>query len=205
MIMIIGFVGVAAFIVSMQLQSIFRARLLNLLSSFFIGTYGVLIHSFPILTMGLILAGINIYSVIKIKGKKESLKILEVQNQSEYLQEFIQFYRKDIFRYFPNFDFTVLQSDRVFFILRNMAVAGLVISRKQDEKYLQIVLDYVIPQYRDFKLGRFLYFDSKQYFRKFGFENLISTCYNSQHEEYLLKMGFSEKFINQQRFFVLHL
>ncbi|UTW70331.1 hypothetical protein KHA80_07270 [Anaerobacillus sp. HL2] len=63
---------------------------------------------------------------------------------------------------------------------------------KHDENTLKVELDFVIPEYRDFKIGGFVYKDSKDIFLNKGFNRLISYSPNEKHIDYLKKMGFEE-------------
>ena len=43
------------------------------------------------------------------------------------------------------------------FILRDLVPAGLFVGRRHPDRSVEILLDYVSPQYRDFKIGRYLF------------------------------------------------
>ncbi len=58
---------------------------------------------------------------------------------------------------------------------------------------LKVGLDYVIPEYRDFKNGRFIYLRLRRKFIDDGFE-IVKTSGNSEkYSQYLRKLGFSEE------------
>ena len=77
----------------------------------------------------------------------------------------------------------------VIFILRNMVPVGLVIVKQTDDA-AQIFLDFVIPGYRDFHAGRFIFDESADYFWQKGIKQLVSAPGSSRHESYLKRMGF---------------
>ncbi|MBN2540129.1 MAG: hypothetical protein JXB08_01240, partial [Bacilli bacterium] len=55
---------------------------------------------------------------------------------------------------------------------------------------LKIDLDYVVPNYRDFKIGRYIFTKQKALFLERGYKKLIACARNSKHKKYLQRMGF---------------
>ncbi|MCH7845981.1 MAG: hypothetical protein IH850_09150 [Acidobacteria bacterium] len=60
-------------------------------------------------------------------------------------------------RFQPRFTYQPSDEQITAFILRDLVPAGLFIGEVRDDGSIQVKLDYVIPQYRDFKVGRYLY------------------------------------------------
>ena len=87
-------------------------------------------------------------------------------------------------------------------MLRNSVPAGLVCAKNIDSNTVFVNLDYVIPGYRDFKIGKYVY-------RKFFRENIIRKIFtypgNKTHNKYLRKMGFQKTTFNSQEAFLLEL
>ena len=52
------------------------------------------------------------------------------------------------------------------------------------------MLDYVIPGYRDLKVGRYLFVDQAEFFRARGVREIIVTSRTKEFSSYLLKVGF---------------
>lgn len=63
-------------------------------------------------------------------------------------------------------------------------------------------LDFVIPDYMDFKIGTFIYEESKDYFLERGYSRFLSFSSNIDHIKYLKKMGFKEVSENGSTYFV---
>ena len=57
---------------------------------------------------------------------------------------------------------------------------------------MEVLLDFVIPQYRDFKVGRYLYSHASRVFP----DDTVTTLWNhpgsTRHRRYLEKMGYRE-------------
>jgi hypothetical protein len=76
-----------------------------------------------------------------------------------------------------------------FFILRNMVPAGLFIAKVEgDQAYVK--LDYVIPNYRDFKVARFIFEENSMFFIQRGILRFVSEDGSDFHRKYLERMGF---------------
>jgi hypothetical protein len=70
-----------------------------------------------------------------------------------------------------------------------MMPVGVLIVKPENDSAV-IFLDFVIPGYRDFRAGKFLYEESAGFFRQRGITRLISDSGNPRHETYLRRMGF---------------
>lgn len=125
-------------------------------------------------------------------------KLLPIDKESVYLKNFVDFYRSDIEKYFTNFDVDVDHSEISFYILRNVVPAGFFVANKVNEDTLRIDFDYVVPSYRDFKMGVYIYKDQKHIFTEKGFHKLITYTNCDKHQKYLSKMGFNEIFSNEK-------
>ena len=79
-----------------------------------------------------------------------------------------------------------------FFILRNMSVAGLFLAHRDGDNVLTVGLDYVIPEYRDFKNGRYVYYRLRQKFIDSGFTIIRSDGNNLRKNKYFKKLGFKK-------------
>jgi len=73
-----------------------------------------------------------------------------------------------------------------------MAVAGLFIARKTDEKTIEVEIDYVLPEYRDFKNGKFVYYWLSKQFAENGYTKVFASSESKKYNQYLLKLGFAE-------------
>ena len=127
-----------------------------------------------------------LYDIFKVK---EYFKILEVDKDSDYINYFLNFHEKEIKKYIPSFIFNPKEDNAAFFILRNSIPAGLIYTHRQSDNSLFIELDFVIPGYRDLKIGKYVY---KNIFNKTAADKLFCYSGNAKHENYLRKMGFEK-------------
>lgn len=199
---IIGYVGSVIFAVSMWMTSLFRMRWAMLVGNIIFITYGFFIDSPPIYLLNVLNASVNSFFLYRIYSKKEYFKLLEVRNNNLYLVNFLEFYRKEINQFFPFFTYKPEINTLSLLVLRNMHVAGVFLGRKLDDETLMMSLDFAIPEYRDFKMGRYLYGKQADFFKKMGYKRIFTISLNHTHEKYLKKMGFVEDHSRGERLFL---
>ena len=188
---IVGYVASVLVAISLMMSSILRLRLINLVGSLAFTVYGVLIHAYPVAVVNALIVLINIYYLRQMLGSREYFTLLRMQPQSEYLRYFLEFYRDQIQRFLPGFTHTPAPGQVIVFILRDMVPAGLFIGEPAGDGALRVVLDFVIPQYRDFKTGRYLFTEQAAFFRELGIREIQSAPGSKEHSEYLRRMGFA--------------
>jgi hypothetical protein len=114
-----------------------------------------------------------------------------VKPGAAYLQYFINFNLADIHRFLPDFKYHPEDDLYAFFVLRDTVPAGLMITRPVDRGEAWIVLDYVSPGYRDFKVGHFVFQANAPVFGARGVKRLYSQPGTEAHRGYLRRMGFA--------------
>lgn len=185
----IGYIGSILVAISLMMRSVLRLRVINLAGALFFIAYGILIGAAPVAALNGLVALVNVYYLRQMWNHKEYFQLLEVNYDSRYLKSFLAFYKKEIVEYVPTYRFEASPDQLVVFVLRNMLPVGALVVRA-DGKRAEILLDFVIPGYRDFRAGKFLFERSSNYFREKGIERLVSAPGNASHEAYLRRMGF---------------
>ncbi|WBW97269.1 GNAT family N-acetyltransferase [Oceanirhabdus sp. W0125-5] len=198
----LGYLASLIVLISLLMSSILKLRWINLAGSCMFSLYGFLIGALPVGFMNLGIASINIYYLVKIYSTKEFFKILPTEGNSQYFNYFLDFYKTEIEKYSDKSQFNISNYDVIFYILRNMVPAGLFIGSRYNEDTLNIELDFVIPQYRDFKIGTHVFEHNKQYFMDKGYSKFISFSSKNEHIKYLKKMGFKESEENNRKCFI---
>lgn len=160
---IIGYLGSGLVAVSLMMRSILRLRILNLLGAISFALYGLLIQAYPVALVNGTIAFINLYYLADLFRKKEFFTLLEVQPSSSYLASFIKFHLAEIQKFIPQFRFDPETEPFVFFVLRDMIPAGAFIGERYDDETLLVDLDYVIPGYRDFKIGKYIFSENQEF------------------------------------------
>jgi len=186
---LIGYLGSILVAISLMMKSLLRLRIINLFGALFFTLYGMLLRAYPVAFLNGLIVCIDLYYLVQMWRQKDFFTFLEVSPKSEYLRAFVNFYKDDISAIIPGYTHQPDESLLCFFILRNMVPAGLFITRVQGEQ-AHIQLDYVIPNYRDFQVARFIFEDNAAFFAQRGIRRFVSESGSDLHRSYLEKMEF---------------
>jgi len=188
---VIGYLGSTLVATALMMSSIIKLRLISLCGALCFVLYGLLIGAYPVAALNAFIILIHLYHLHEAFSAKQYFKLLAVQPQSEYLKFFLRFYDEEIKKFLPNFSYCPSENQMVFFILRDMVPAGLFIAAPYGKEALMIKIDFVIPGYRDFKVGRFLFVEQSEIFKTKSVRKVFSEPGTPKHEGYLMKMGFA--------------
>lgn len=189
---VIGYLGSVFIIVSITQRSIFRLRMFGMTGGVVFLVYALLIKAYPIAIVNVIATVIHLYYLRELLLRPdETFSILHVNSDSEYVQYFLDFHAKEIGRFFEGLP---ERTDNLImiFVLRDLVPAGLFIGRQEGD-CVETMMDYAIPQYRDLKIGRYLYSHRHEVFVDRGVKQIVSRTRSAEHAAYLLKMGFVEE------------
>lgn len=192
LIEIIGYLGSIFIATAMTFSSIIRLRWFSLVGTILFTTYGFTIGAYPVGIVNAFIMITNIVFLFREYTKKELFRTLEIRNDNKYLLDFINFHKEDIAKFYPKYKTQTEANQLSFLVLRNMQVAGVFIGRLVENNKLCIELDYVTPEYRDYKLGQFVYSPKQTIFKEKNIKSLISGSYSPKNDAYLKKIGFKE-------------
>lgn len=186
---LIGYTGSILVAVSLMMKSLVRLRVVNLVGAAFFVVYGILIGAVPVIFLNGLTFCVNLYNLWRMWRRKDYFTLMQVRADSSYLKRFLEFYRKEISEFIPTYQFKPGDDQVVVFILRNMLPVGLVIVKPEDDT-ARIFLDFVIPGYRDFRAGKFLFEESAEFYREKGIVRVSTAPGSRKHETYLKRMDF---------------
>ncbi len=190
---LLGYLGSVFIAVSLWMTNIRKLRLLNMTGAGMLAVYGLLIHAYPVLVLNAFNVCVNIFFIRQISRKQDYFTLLPLPEvKTAYLEKFLIFYEKDIKKYFPDFHWEGLQEPHCFFILRNLIPVGLFIYETKEAGIIDIKLDYVIPDYRDFKNASFTYSTKRDELKRQGFSMFQVQTTVKEHRIYLLRIGFTQ-------------
>ncbi len=180
-----GYLGSALVLVSFLMVSVFKLRVVNSIGSIIFTIYAFIIHSYPTAIMNACLVMINIYYLIKMSNTKKNYDLVKSGTADSLLKYTIDKYKEDIIKCFPgiNMDFATANSGYV--VCHNGKPAGIMLGELKDG-VMEVLLDYSIPEYRDFSIGQFLF--SK--LPEDGIKSLTYRGSDENHKAYLTKTGF---------------
>ena len=186
-----GYVASVIVAVSLMMSSIVKLRWYNLVGTSAFSVYGFLIHAYPVGVLNGFIALCDVYYLVRMYSAKERLRIINVPPDSEYLQCVFDEYRTEITRLFPGFDFRAEGNRVSLYVLRNLVPACIFIGTPGDDGVLNVDLDFVVPAYRDFKPGEFLFIENRRLFLDLGYRRLQACSHAGHHDAYLRRMGFT--------------
>jgi len=187
---------------SLCLKNIKGLRIINLIGSFVFLGYGLLIRSPSILLLNGFAISVNIYRLLQMRHEAARPDLFDVvfydssnSMNDTTLRRFIRFYSSDISRFFPSFnpdpETGTLANAECCFILRETLPVSLVAYKREANNQIAILVDYVVPAYRDYKNSRFFFSNVTGRIASAG-----AVCFArgevKAHIRYLKRMGFVE-------------
>lgn len=187
----IGYVGSALIALSLTMRNIWKLRWINLAGAALFTTYGAIIHAWPVVALNGFIVLINLWFLGPMIGRRDYFSLLPADRDSGLRKRFLGFYRADIKRFFPEFDPTGLpRHAESVFVLRNLMPVGLFIYEACAEGTVRIHLDYVIPDFRDFKNAHFMFTAKATELRAAGAREFVAESRQPDHQRYLKRIGF---------------
>ena len=191
---LLGYLAFIFLAVSLWVNNDIKFRWINSLGSLSFVFYGLLIHAFPIVLTNTVLLAINIYFLFKIYRRQEKFDLIEFKSDAALITKFLSFYQKDIEAYFPGFAIGEGENEIRFAVLRDIVVANLFVATVNANGDAFVKINYTVPKYRDYKVGRFLFDEGKEFLHNKGIKRIIYTqVTNKQHEKFLKVIGFKKE------------
>jgi len=196
-------IGIAASILicaSLCMTHIKSLRIINLLGSLTFIVYGLfIVPSLSILITNAFSAAVNIFYLIKMLSETNRADIFDIlfvnPEEDELVRRFVLFHNDDIVKFFPSFDSNPQTGSLVgaecCFILRETLPVSLVAYKRGEDDEINIILDYAVPAFRDFKNAKFFFDNMVNRVATPGTVFVASTDI-PKHISYLKKIGFTE-------------
>jgi hypothetical protein len=184
-----GYMGSLLVAISLMMRSLLRLRMINSIGCVIFVVYGVVIHAYPVAIMNGFIILINAFYLIQMLRQKDYFQLLEVSHDSTYLSSLLDFYKKDVKDIFPDYAHNVQADHPSYLVLRNMVPAGALILQREGAQ-ATILVDYVIPAYRDFRVAKYLFHEQAGFFTGQGINRFLAAPGRQLHAKYLERMGF---------------
>ncbi len=187
---LLGYTASVLIAIAMTMSSILRLRLISLAGASTFVVYGTLIHAYPVAVLNGFIVTVNIFYLTRMLRAKRFFQLLKLRPDSDYLNYFLNFYRPQIAAILPDFEYRPVENQVTLFVLRDCAPVGVFIAEQKSGGELRVILDFVIPGYRDLKLGKFLFVEQEEFFRERGIKEIVIAPRTKQFGAYLVKVGF---------------
>lgn len=176
--------------VSLLMTSVVRLRWINLAGSLLFTAYGLLISAYPVALLNFSIALINVWHLGRIHRRRDRLAVVPTDPGNPVVTEFLRHHQQGIRGVFPGFPTGVDKADVALLTLRDAQLAGVILGCRTTPSTLVVTLDYVAPEYRDFKVGRHLFIENPAVLRGLGVERVATETSTPTHRDYLHRMGF---------------
>ena len=194
-----GYLATLLLAIGLIINNDLKFRWLNTGGNIAFIAYGILLHAMPVVLTNSILLAINLFYLYRIYNRKELFELLEFSSGGILADRFLSFYKKDIENYFPGFSKEQMEGNINFVVLRNLVIANIFSARLSADGNAEVMINYTVTKYRDFKVGRFIFEQEKEFLQKKGIKKLIYThVENKQHKQFIKSIGFKEEMIEGQ-------
>lgn len=201
MVSFLGYLAAIFLAASLLVTRALWFRWINLFGCLTFVVYGAFIGAFPVILTNGALFIINIVQLVNLYSRKEHFEFVQIHKGDEIVGSFLKFYKKDLAKYFPNFQFSDDAGRICFMVLRDLTIANVFVARKTEEGTIVVEINYTVPQFRDYKVGKFIFDEGSDYLKARGVHTIQTKSYFSQHTEFLKRMGFISAVKNNEEFF----
>jgi len=191
---LVGWFGSAVLVVSLLQTRVMRFRVLNAVASAVLIGYNLAIQVWPMVGLNVVLVGINVWVIWGLLRKRHDARAYDVVAlgvKEPFLAHLLQRHAEDISRFNPSPERLLAEAEHAFLVSSRDELVGVVLARAGDAPdEQQVVLDYVLPPYRDFTPGEFV-FRPDGPFAQMGARRVVASPAMAASERYLEAVGFA--------------
>ncbi len=183
----LGYLASIVVLISLFMSSLVRLRWINMIGAGLFTLYGFVIDAYPVAFVNAAIVVIDLYYLYLHYSARERFGLVTADRESELFGYLIDEYRAEIQRQIP---LTRLEHcDAVYYLMRDSEIAGILAGNRRGET-VEVLLDFVFPRYRDYKMGRYLFVEHPEFFKERGIQRIVAHASDKAHADYLKKMGF---------------
>lgn len=156
---VIGWLGSALLVFSVLQTKFMRFRILNGVASFVLVVYNAVLGVWPMVGMNAVLVVIDLWFIIKLRGDVVAEKAFTYVRADLAMRKwFYAAHADDLERFHPGIGGQLITAEADVLFHKDSAI-GLVAFVHGDDR-VELLADYVIPSYRDYAPGAFVYSQS---------------------------------------------
>ena len=199
-IQILGYAASLIVFISLMMKSLAKLRVLNAAGSLLFVVFALATDSLPTAFLNLGIVVIDVFYFIRMTRVKDNFEIMTVQKDNEIIRRFYRTNKKELDALFGEASF--VKSEKIALFFRNDDIAGLlayssVVLPQSDssvpESAAEILIDFVVPKYRDFAVGRHFFVKDISFWKEQGYTCLLSSVPDKRHIPYLERLGFERQ------------
>jgi len=193
---IVGWFGSAMLVVSLLQTRVMRFRALNAAASAVLTGYNAVLGVWPMVALNLVLVGVNLWVVIGLLRRRHDPRAYDVVRigvGEPFLARVLIRHADDLAAHAVAAPTVLAEAQHAFVVTSGDDLVGVVLSREGDTPdEQQVVLDYVLPPYRDFTPGEFVY-RGDGLFAQMGARRVVASpalVGSDRYRGYLTAVGF---------------
>lgn len=187
---LLGYAASFIILVSLTMKSIVKLRWINAIGSLLFVLFAFLTKSTPTIVMNLGIIVIDLWYVLGITVKHSDYHLVKAERGSAWLEFFYKSNKIEIDDIFGSDAFDDAKNFSYF--VCNKEIVGLLAWKERTPVECLIVIDFVTPRFRDFKIGKYFFLQHLSIFREKGYSLLMYENVGKRHWKYLEKLGFIE-------------
>lgn len=193
----VGWIGSAVLVISLLQTRVMRFRVLNTISCVVLVFYNAAVEVWPMVAMNVVLVGINLWVIARLVRERHDSRAYDavpIGVDEPLLRHLLRRHADDVAAFNPGLDTDpTSQADHAFLVTTGDEVVGVVLTRDGGApEEQQVVLDYVLPPYRDFTPGEFV-FRPDGPFAALGTRRVVASEGTASSEKYLRAVGFVQQ------------
>ncbi len=160
----LGWASSLLLVVSLMQARMLRFRVLNFVASLALVAFNAILAVWPNVALNLAGAAINAYHLVRLTRARHddrAFDVVEVGADDAYLHYLLRHHEPDIQRHNPGFRWDPALSAGgpgwAYLVVRDADTAAVVLLRGLGDGAARVELDYVLPRFRDFTPGEFVY------------------------------------------------
>ena len=194
---VIGWLGSALLVASLLQTRLMRLRVLNLIACLILIGFNAALSVWPMVGMNIVLSAINIYFIAKMLRQRHDDRVyraVPIGVGEPLLHDVLTRHATDIAAFNPGLPADVTEGvEHAFLVSTGDEIVGVVLSRQgESPEEQQVVVDYVLPAFRDFTPGEFV-FRADGPFAALGTRRVVANAGMAASEKYLAAVGFEDR------------
>ncbi len=191
----IGYLAPVFIVLSMAQSNLRLVRLLMLAGCLTFVVYGVVVEAWPVVVANALIGIVTLYYLVRSQNVKQEFSLLNLKALNpDLLKRFIEAHRSDLNVWYPRID-DILRSDEnaVLFFMHELEPVGIFSYRKGEAGVVELLADYVAPQFRDERTENYLYGTNEGHLIQEGVQKVIMRTQESCVKEEMQRFGFEEQ------------
>ncbi len=191
---VIGWLGSAILVVSLAQTRVLRFRLLNLVAALLLVVFNAALAVWPMVAVNAVIAALDAWVLLRLtrtRHDERTYEVVTISPDQAYLGYLLSRHARDIARFNPELPPDVrAASDLGFLTLSGGETVGVVLARSTGRPgEARVLLDYVLPRFRDFTPGEFVFRPGGP-FQESGISRVLAPEGMRESSAYLRAVGF---------------